>query len=71
VSKQSDKILELGYTIEALEDEVDALTATVEEKQRRIVELITENDRLTLRYEPYEPPQARKAKRGFWKKWLG
>lgn len=54
---------EQGYSIEALEDEVDELKwanrdlcQMVLDKQTRIVELISENDRLTMTYEPYRPP---------------
>lgn len=32
------------------------------EKQQRMIELIRENDRLTLKYEPYIPPKQRRAK---------
>lgn len=35
---------------------------TIVEKQKRIAELITENDRLTLKYEPYIPPKQRRTK---------
>lgn len=56
VSKKDEKILEQGYSIEALEDEVEELEEVIASKQARIVELIHENDRLTLAYEPYRPP---------------
>lgn len=35
---------------------------TIIQKQIRIAELIRENDRLTLKYEPYYPPKHPKAK---------
>jgi len=55
-SKKDDKILGLQYDLEALNDEVEHLSEVIASKQARIVELIRENDRLTLAYEPYRPP---------------
>jgi hypothetical protein len=54
-SKKDEKILELSYTIEALKDEVDYWKEQHDLKQSRISQLIQENDRLTLTYEPYRP----------------
>lgn len=50
------KITKLQYTIEALTDEIDNLNDIISMKQERIAELINQNDRLTLTYEPYRPP---------------
>lgn len=55
MSKKDEKILELGYTVDALLNEIEDLVALVDQKQDRIVELIRENDRLTLTFEPYIP----------------
>lgn len=55
-SKKDDKLTELGYTIEALEDEVEHWKGQYDLKQARIGELIDHNDRLTLTYEPFRPP---------------
>lgn len=56
IQLQKGKILEQGYSLEALEDEVEHLREVITQKQGRISELIGENDRLTLTYEPYRPP---------------
>lgn len=53
---KKDKIVELGYTIEALEDEIEYLKGEHATNRARIWELIEHNDRLTLTYEPYRPP---------------
>jgi hypothetical protein len=50
------KLQGLEYSVEALEDEVEYLRNTISEDHIRIVDLIRENDRLTLRYEPFRPP---------------
>lgn len=44
--------------IEEILEQHDMLAA----KQKRISELITENDRLTLKYEPYHPPKSPRAR---------
>lgn len=63
MGKNKDKALELSYTVEALDDEIEYLKNTIAELERkgaedhaRIWELICHNDRLTLSYEPYRPP---------------
>lgn len=56
MGKKDDKLTELSYTIEALEDEVEYFKEVVGQKQSRISDLISENDRLTMTYEPYRPP---------------
>lgn len=40
-----------------LQEHIDLLADTIVRQQDRIHELITENDRLTLKYEPYVPPK--------------
>jgi regulator of replication initiation timing len=45
----------MGYDIEALEEEVDRLMELLQDKHEKLVNLINENDRLTMRYEPYRP----------------
>lgn len=55
-SKKDEKLTELGYSIEALEDEIEHLHEVISSKHTRVVELIGENDRLTMTYEPYRPP---------------
>lgn len=70
MSKKNDQITELSYMVEAQDDEIEYLKNTIEElkyeaeelrdvlaqRGSRITELIEENDRLTLTYEPYYPP---------------
>lgn len=46
---------ELKYRIEALEGEIEYHEERAEMQRERIWELIQENDRLTLRYEPFNP----------------
>ncbi len=55
MGKKADKITELSYSVGALEDEIEYLNETVAQKQGRIVELINENDRLTMAFDPYIP----------------
>lgn len=62
-SKLKKLLAEKGYLIEALEDELEYHVEAIVEKNKeidkkhtRIVELVHENDRLTLTYEPYRPP---------------
>lgn len=47
---------EMKYQIEALEDEIEDLKSEVAEEHSKLWEIIQENDRLTLAYEPYRPP---------------
>lgn len=54
--KKDEKILELQYTIEALENEIESLEEDARITHEKLWTVITENDRLTLRYEPYRPP---------------
>lgn len=54
--KRDDKLTELGYTIEALQDEVDHWQEVAAENKAKLWDIICENDRLTLTYEPYSPP---------------
>lgn len=49
------KILELSYDLEAADSEIDDLVEQIGDQSRRIYELITENDRLTITYEPFIP----------------
>ena len=46
----------LKEQIEALESEIEDLKEMARIKQERMWEIIQENDRLTLKYEPYRPP---------------
>ena len=61
MSKKSSKkelknrILELNWELEAANSEIDDLIEQIADQQRRIVELINENDRLTITYEPFIP----------------
>lgn len=55
-SKKDEKILELGYSIEALENEIQNLEERLQDKHEKMWEIIQHNDRLTLTYEPYRPP---------------
>lgn len=66
IELQRGKILELGYSIEALEDETEHLREIISQKHSRIVELIHENDRLTLTYEPYHPPGSELENTGYY-----
>lgn len=45
----------LLYTTEALDEEIEYLRDELRMKGDRVVELISEVDRLSLRYEPYRP----------------
>lgn len=56
MSKKNEKILELGFTIEALQHEITDLEERLTASDSRLWEIIKENDRLTLTYEPYRPP---------------
>lgn len=56
IQLQRSKIVEQGYSIEAQDDEIEHLREIISQDHSRIVELIEENDRLTLAYEPYHPP---------------
>lgn len=51
-----DLLSEQGYTIEALEDEIEEIRQDNIERRAKLWEVIQENDRLTLTYEPYRPP---------------
>ncbi len=51
----SDK-KELKYRIEALEAEIEDLEESLRDEHQKLWEVIQENDRLTLTYEPYRPP---------------
>lgn len=51
-----DTIVEKNQEIERLTSAVKDSDALIIKKQARIVELIHENDRLTMAYEPYRPP---------------
>lgn len=51
-----EKNLEQSYTIEALEDEITNLEEIIASLKAKQWELVQENDRLTMRYEPYRPP---------------
>ena len=53
--KFKEKILEQGYSIEVLEDEISDLEEQLSETKTKLWEIIQENDRLTLTYEPYRP----------------
>lgn len=54
--KKDEKILELQYNVEMLQDEVDHHEEMARINHERLWTIIQENDRLTLRYEPYRPP---------------
>lgn len=54
--KLKDKVLEQSYSIEALEDDVEHWQEVAAEAKAKLWEIICENDRLTLTYEPYRPP---------------
>lgn len=54
--KNKEKIVELQYSIEALEDEVSYLVEQLAQEHSKLWEVIQENDRLTITYEPYRPP---------------
>lgn len=56
MSKKDEKILEFQYTIEALEDELQDHEKEIEDTKAKLWDVIQENDRLTLTYEPYRPP---------------
>lgn len=56
MSKKDETINELEYALEAAEDEISLLQEETSAQKKRIWELIKENDRLTLAYEPYHPP---------------
>lgn len=45
-----------SYTIEFLEEEISDLEDTLALTEAKLQNVITENDRLILRYEPYRPP---------------
>lgn len=47
--------LSFSYTIDALTNEVEYLEEVLRDKHSRLLAFIQENDRLTLRYEPYIP----------------
>lgn len=47
---------QLQYDVEALVDEVEHWQEVAAEAKGKLWEVITENDRLTLTYEPYRPP---------------
>lgn len=53
--KLRDLMLEQSYTIEALGDEIEHMKGEVAEKHAKLWEVIQENDRLTMTYEPYRP----------------
>jgi regulator of replication initiation timing len=57
---------ELSYLVEALEDEVSELRELLHDKHEKLIELIGENDRLTMRYEPYRPENDEDAGRDFY-----
>ena len=61
----------LEETVSELEDTINSLEWIIQQKKNRIVELIAENDRLTLTYEPYEPPKEKKEKKKKLPKWGG
>lgn len=56
VQELKEKIVEQGYQTEALEDEIDNLEEELSITKEKLWEIIQENDRLTLTYEPYSPP---------------
>ena len=47
---------EQRYSIEALEDEIENLEEINRNQHEKLWEVIQENDRLTITYEPYRPP---------------
>jgi regulator of replication initiation timing len=47
---------EQSYTIEAFENEIEDLEEVIKVTKAKLWEVIQENDRLTMRYEPYRPP---------------
>lgn len=47
---------QLQYDVEALEDHIEHLEEVIADSKAKHWELIQENDRLTLTYEPYRPP---------------
>lgn len=49
-------LLESNYSIEALEDEIEYFRGEIAGNNARIWELIQENDKLTMKYNPYRPP---------------
>lgn len=55
-NKKDDKILELQYNVEALENEIESLEEDARINHEKLWTVIQENDRLTLRYEPFRPP---------------
>lgn len=57
------KIDELEAALQVLSEVITDLESVVAKKHARIVELISENDRLTLKYKPYEPPKVKKVKK--------
>lgn len=56
MSKKDEKILTLGYSIEALENELEHLEEVIEDTKAKLWQVICDNDRLTMTYEPYRPP---------------
>ncbi len=46
---------ELEYQIEALQDQVEDLEQQLQDQHAKLWSIIQENDRLTLKYEPYRP----------------
>lgn len=54
--KLKEKNLEQSYTIEALQDEIEFLQQDNADRRAKLWEVVCENDRLTMRYEPYRPP---------------
>lgn len=56
MSKKDEKILELSYTIEVLEGEIEHLEEVIADTKAKLWEVICDNDRLTLAFEPYIPP---------------
>lgn len=57
IDKAGEKALLKQEKKSDLIEEILELLETLASNQKRIVELITENDRLTLKYEPYFPPE--------------
>ena len=47
---------EYTYQIEALEEEIKDLKSEIVENHTKLWDIIQENDRLTMTYEPYRPP---------------
>lgn len=56
MSKKDEKILELQYSVEALENEIESLEEDARINHEKLWTIIQENDRLTMTYEPYRPP---------------